>query len=105
MWLTTVALLLTTVVIWTALQKRKRGEACPAAVAPPPIVQGTALVRFLRAMARDGPLEVIREQLAKLGSVFMASAPLGLFKVTFLVGVELGFLIDGVTAKPALTKK
>jgi sterol 14-demethylase len=40
-------------------------------------------------MARDGPLEAIREQQAKLGSVFTASAPLGLFKVTFLIGSEV----------------
>uniref|UniRef100_A0A0E0LKB0 Uncharacterized protein n=1 Tax=Oryza punctata TaxID=4537 RepID=A0A0E0LKB0_ORYPU len=36
-----------------------------------------------------GPLEAIREQQAKLGSVFTASALFGLFKVTFLIGLEV----------------
>uniref|UniRef100_A0A0E0EB00 Obtusifoliol 14-alpha demethylase n=2 Tax=Oryza meridionalis TaxID=40149 RepID=A0A0E0EB00_9ORYZ len=82
----TVALLLTTAVILTALQKRKISS--PAAAAPP-VVRGAGLVRFARAMARDGPLEAIREQQAKLGSVFTAIAPFGLFKVTFLIGPEV----------------
>ncbi|EAZ39725.1 hypothetical protein OsJ_24164 [Oryza sativa Japonica Group] len=89
-WLTTaVAFLLINTVILRALQKRKSSPAAAAAAAPPPVVQGVGLVRFVRAMARDGPLEAIREQQAKLGSVFTASAPLGLFKVTFLIGSEV----------------
>uniref|UniRef100_A0A0E0LKB2 Uncharacterized protein n=1 Tax=Oryza punctata TaxID=4537 RepID=A0A0E0LKB2_ORYPU len=89
MWVATVALLLTTTVILTALQKRKSSPAAMVVAAAPPVVQGAALIRFALAMARGGPLEVIREQQAKLGSVFTASAPIGLFKVTFLVGPEV----------------
>ncbi|KAF0907001.1 hypothetical protein E2562_013566 [Oryza meyeriana var. granulata] len=61
-WFTAVALLLTMIVL-TALRKRKNSKASPAAA--PPVLHGAALVRFARGMVRDGPLEAIREQQAK----------------------------------------
>ncbi|XP_006657674.1 obtusifoliol 14-alpha demethylase-like [Oryza brachyantha] len=93
-WLAAAALLLTTAAL-TALQRQRKTRSssssnagAAAVAAAPPVLRGAALVRFARAVARDGPLEAMREQQDKLGSVFTASL-LGLLKVTFLVGPEV----------------
>ncbi|KAF7101972.1 hypothetical protein CFC21_103172 [Triticum aestivum] len=87
LWLASFPILVTIVLIRMAWQRATFSRTTKRSPPPPPVATGAPLLGILPALLIKGPLQVIRDAHAEMGSVF--TMRLLQRKVTFLVGPDV----------------